>query len=284
MGALVVAIANCKGGTGKTTTAVNLAAELASMQRRVLLVDLDSQGHSGLGFGVWAEGESDTAHQIFRRTGIDIAASIRASAFAGVDVLPADRDFTIHAAAPDPQRLATALAPLMDRYDIILIDTPPAADLPLIAALTAARRVLVPMHLTHLGYDGLTKFLRLFFKVATSLNPDLGAFAIVPIQIDMRTHIQQHVLAKLLLEYGTKRIFRGIRSDVALAEAFGISSPVRNYRPSSRGAMDYCFLAQDVLSHWADCAPNAATNEQGRREPKDRGQQDRQPLPENERG
>ena len=251
MGALVVAIANCKGGTGKTTTSVNLAAELASLRRRVLIVDLDSQGHSGLGFGVSAERESDTAHQVFRQAGVDVTASIRASSFAGVDVLPADREFTIHAAAPDPRRLATALAPLRDCYDVILIDTPPAADLPLIAALTAARRVLVPTQLTHLGYDGLTQFLRLFFKVATSLNPDLVAFAIVPIQIDIRTHVQQLVLAKLLLEYGTKRIFRAIRTDVALAEAFGEGNPVRCYRPSSRGATDYGLLAQDVLRHWA---------------------------------
>ena len=250
MGALVIAIANCKGGTGKTTTAVNLAAELAHLERRVLLVDLDSQGHSGLGFGVSTERESATAHQVFRQSGVDLSASIRRTAFERVHILPADREFTIPATANDPHRLAEALAPLKDRYDVILIDTPPAADLPLIAALTAAQCVLVPTQLTHLAHDGLIHFSRLFFKVATTLNPDLSAFAIVPIQIDMRTHIQQIILAKLLTDFGTERIFRGIRTDVALAEAFGGACPVRSYRPDSRGAADYGLLARDVLKFW----------------------------------
>src|SRR5271155_4012170 len=99
MGALVIAIANCKGGAGKTTTAVNLAAELACLERRVLLVDLDSQGHSGLGFGVSTERESATPHQVFRQSAVALSASIRRTAFERVHILPADRDFSIHNAA-----------------------------------------------------------------------------------------------------------------------------------------------------------------------------------------
>jgi molybdopterin-guanine dinucleotide biosynthesis protein len=168
MGALVIAIANCKGGTGKTTTAVNLAAELAHLERRVLLVDLDSQGHSGLGFGVSTERHSATAHKVFRQSGVDLSASIRRTAFERVHVVPADREFTIPAAANDPHRLAEALAPLKDRYDVVLIDTPPAADLPLVAALTAAHCVLVPTQLTHLAHDGLVQFSRHENKPSTA--------------------------------------------------------------------------------------------------------------------
>jgi chromosome partitioning protein len=251
MGALVIAVANCKGGTGKTTTAVNLAAELACLERRVLLVDLDSQGHSGLGFGVSTERESASVHQVFRQSELDLSASIRRTAFERIHILPADRDFTIPAGPNDPHRFAEALAPLQDRYDVVLVDTPPAADLPLIAALTAAHCVLVPTQLTHLAHDGLVQFSRLFFKVATSLNRDLSAFAIVPIQMDMRTNLQQLILAKLLMDFGTQRIFRGIRTDVALAEAFGSGRPVRSYRPGSRGAVDYGSLAEDVARSWA---------------------------------
>jgi chromosome partitioning protein len=97
----------------------------------------------------------------------------------------------------------------------------------------------------------LIQFSRLFFKVATSLNPNLSAFAIVPIQIDVRMHLQQIVLAKLLMGFGSQRIFRGIRPDVSLAEAFGGGGPVRNYRPTARGAADYSYLAQDVSRCWA---------------------------------
>ncbi|MCW6513069.1 ParA family protein [Lichenifustis flavocetrariae] len=251
MTAQVIAIANCKGGTGKTTTTVNLAAELTHRGRRVLLVDLDAQGHAGLGFGIFADQDEATAHQVFRRPDVNIAEAIRPSAWAGLDVLPADPAFKIHGTASDPHRLAKALAGLGDRYDTILIDTPPSADVPLVAALTAAHCVLVPSQLTHLAHHGLTQFSRLFFTVATGLNPLLNAFAIVPIQVDMRMHLQQTILAKLLQDFGSERIFRGIRTDVALAEAFGVRRPIRNYRPTTRGARDYNLLADDVFCFWA---------------------------------
>jgi chromosome partitioning protein len=245
----VIAVANCKGGTGKTTTAVNLAAELAHQGRRILLIDLDPQGHAGLGFGVVAEREA-TVHQVFRRRDVDFAASIRRSDVEGVDVLAADSTFRIRDAADDPHRLGQALAPLKGRYDNVVIDTPPSADLPLIAALACADCVLVPTQLQHLAHHGLTQFARLFFGVATKLNANLKSFAIVPIQVDIRMHLQQSILAKLLQDYGPEKIFRGIRTDISLAEAFGSGCPVRYYRPAARGAIDYGLLAKDVDTFW----------------------------------
>jgi len=251
MRAKVLAIANCKGGSGKTTTAVNLAAELAARRHAVLVVDLDSQAHSGFGLGV-AEGDpAATAHQAFRQADFPIENAIRPSRVERIDVLPADRDFAISGVRCGLKALSQALARVKDRYDFIVIDTPPAADIPLVAALAAADCALVPSQLTPLAHDGLLYFSRLFFKVGASLNPGLASFSIVPIQIDMRTHVQQETLAKLLMDFGPSRIFRGIRPDVAVAEAFGSHSPVRDYRPKSRGAIDYDFLANDVVTAWA---------------------------------
>ncbi|KQT69072.1 MULTISPECIES: ParA family protein [unclassified Aureimonas] len=246
----VIAVANCKGGTGKTTTAVNVSAELARRGRRVLLVDLDPQGHAGFGFGVFAAKGDLTAHDFLGEGGHDMARAIRPTRSAGVDVLPADRSFRVRSASEDQRRLSAALATLGERYDTVVIDTPPAAEAPLRAALAAAGGVLIPTQLQHLTYDGLMQLSRLVFETALGVNPTLRDLAIVPVQVDIRMHLQQRILAELLMEFGHERIFRGIRTDVALAEAFGSHCPVHDHRRSSRGARDYDLLAEDVVRFW----------------------------------
>ena len=121
----------------------------------------------------------------------------------------------------------------------------------LIAALAAADRLLIPTQLQYLAYDGVAKFARVLLSVATRLNRSLADFAVVPVQIDMRVNLQRVVLAQLLADFGRPRIFRGIRSDVALAESFGSHTAVRYYRPQSRGATDYAYLTDDILSFWS---------------------------------
>ena len=250
MPAQILVVANCKGGTGKTTTAVNVSAELAGLGLSVLVVDLDPQGHAGLGFGVVAETAGATAHSVFRRADADLSAAVRPGNVAGVDVLPADPGFRIHTATDDPDRLKLALGALRDRYDLIVIDTPPSADLPLIAALVAADCVLIPTQLNHLAYRGVQQFTRLCFRVILERNPGLGSFALVPVQIDARINLQRSILARMFTDFGPEHIFRAIRTDISLAESFGHSCPVSQYRPNSRGSVDYRLLVKDIVSYW----------------------------------
>lgn len=255
MAARVIAIANRKGGVGKTTTAVNVAAELASRGRRILLIDMDPQGHAGLGVGVVRTKSEHAVHHLFRQQGVDLGTVVRPSCVAKVDVLPADADFQVHEAVNDPLRLIRGLATLGDAYDEIVIDTSPTIDITTLAALAAAQHVLIPTQLQYLAYDGVLRFSSILLKVATLMNPRFCGLAVVPVQLDVRTNIQRLVLAKLLMNFGPKRIFRGIRTDVALAEAFGARMPVRNYRPHARGAADYALLANDILSFWCGEPP-----------------------------
>lgn len=180
MSARILAVANRKGGTAKTTTTVNLAAALGARGLRVLLVDLDTQGHAGLGFGVRAAPGQPTVHDVFRGGGAAITRGIRSTAVPNVDVLPADRAF----AGPDgpvaPLGLAAALKPLSEAYRVTLIDTAPTADALLINALASAHHVLVPTQLHHLSVDGVGQFARSFFRVATTLNPELRGLSILP--------------------------------------------------------------------------------------------------------
>jgi chromosome partitioning protein len=248
--ARVIAVANRKGGVGKTMTAVNVAAELAARGRRVLLVDLDPQGHAGLGLGVIVRKGEPSVHQVFRQSSIDIGAAIKKSELYGIHVLPAERNFQIHDALNEPLRLSRALQKVSDCYDEIIIDTSPSIDVTSVAALAMAHHVLIPTQLQHLAYDGIVLFCEGLFKVVTTFNPKFSGFAIVPIQIDMRLILQRIILVELLKKFGTKRIFRGIRADIAVAEAFGAKTVVRNYRPASRAAKDYALLCDDILSFW----------------------------------
>jgi chromosome partitioning protein len=250
MTAQIIAVANRKGGVGKTTTAVNVAAELAGRGHRVLVVDLDPQGHAGLGLDAVVSRSEPTVHQVFRDGAVDLEQAVKRTGVTGVDILPAERDFDVHGAVNDPRRLARALAVFEDRYNEIVIDTSPSIDVTTVSALTAAQYVLIPTQLQHLAYDGVVRFAAVLLKVASMVNRRFTDLAIVPVQVDIRTRLQCFVLAKLVKEFGHKRVFRGIRTDIALAEAFGSKMPVRAYRPQSRAATDYALLTDDILSAW----------------------------------
>lgn len=242
----ILAISNRKGGTGKTTTAVNLAAEFAARNYRVLLMDTDSQGHCALGLGVqWRPGQP-SLHDLFSDHSPSIQQLILPTAVKGLDLIAANTRFTGFWGSDDTQVLKRALSEL-PAYDLILIDTPPSVDLVLINALTAASGVLIPAVPHHLGAEGVRQLTQLFYRVASRDNPRLRLLGIVPIMADPQVPGHQAVVKELTQSFGPGRLLRGVRRDQRLAEAFAAAAPIRHFAPRSRGAMDYFMLTEQLL-------------------------------------
>jgi chromosome partitioning protein len=245
--AKILAIANKKGGTGKSTVAVNLAAELGARGYRVLVADIDPQGHAGLGFGVGAADDAHSVHLALRLPHADLAGAVVATGEPGVDVVPADCYFDGHIRLGDPRCLARALDRLRPHYDTILIDTPPAAANVLVCVLLAADGVLVPTLLDHLSLDGVRQFARAYHYVIVKLQAAALGLAIAPMLVDFRSNMQKLVLAQLLSGFGTGQVVRGVRIDVSVAEAFAKRQPLRRYRLDTRAVEDFGAVADDVI-------------------------------------
>jgi len=261
----IVAVSNRKGGTGKSTTSVNLAAECGARGLRTLVVDLDTQGHAGLGFGVVARRSEPTVHDIFAHPGFDLLDAVRPTGCANVFLAPADQVFDGHALDRSPNALAQRLrAPaVVSRFDLIVLDTPPSLDVLLVNALAAADEVLIPMIPHGLSAEGVNQLSRLFFRIATTMNTDLKLVGVLPVM--MNGHINHHrgVIDDIGRQYGANRVLRGIRSDIQLAEAFSARRPIRCYAPNSRGAADYQQLVDYLWPCWAGRAeqPSRSTKE-----------------------
>jgi chromosome partitioning protein len=244
----IIAISNRKGGTGKTTVSVNLAAELAALGQRVLLVDLDSQGHCAVGLGIKVKTGERSVHGIFSDPDARLAEVIRETAFANLYLAPADQLFDHGSGLREERRLFRALAEkeIAERFDLVIVDTPPSLDILMLNALTAAHWVLVPYVPHHLSFEGVRQLMRVLFKVMTSANPNLKILGFLP--TNAAQHIRQHrsITNEVSRQFGAHRVLSGIRSDIRLAEAFGAGKPVRNYAPKSRGAEDFAELAASL--------------------------------------
>ena len=248
----ILAIANRKGGCGKTTTAVNLAAELGARGMRTLLVDLDSQGHSGLGFGIVARRQQPNAHMIFTKAEFRLAEAIQRTAMANVSVIPADLNFDGEASERGVMTLRRQLrvATIEEHFDVAILDTPPALDMVFVNTLAAADAALVPMIPHALSAAGIRQFTRVFFRIATTINSGLKLLGVLPVMLNARAVHQRSILRDMESEFGARRLFAGIRSDIQLAEAFAASMPVRAFAPRSRGAEDYRHLADEISAIW----------------------------------
>jgi chromosome partitioning protein len=248
----IIAIANQKGGVGKTTTAVNLAASLAATGHRVLLIDLDPQGNATMGCGVDKRSLERSATDVLLGD-CNIVDAIVAIESAGFDLLPANQDLTaaevrlLTMLAGREHRLQRALEPVRDRYELVIIDCPPALNILTVNALTAADSVLIPMQCEYYALEGLSGLIGTIEQIRDSVNARLEIQGILRTMFDPRNNLSNDVAAQLISHFGD-RVFRTIiPRNVRLAEAPSYGVPVMLHDKDSRGALAYLALANEMM-------------------------------------
>jgi len=247
----ILAITNQKGGVGKTTTCVNLAASFASLGKRVLLIDLDPQGNASTGSGV---DKAHLKHSIYHvligeKTLEEVIVN---SEKGGFDIAPSNRDLAgaevelVNELARE-NRLKAAIVKLDGAYDVILLDCPPALNLVTVNALTAASAVVIPMQCEYYALEGLSDLVNTIKKVRARLNPTLEIEGLLRTLFDSRNMLANQVSEQLISHFGDKVYKTIIPRNVRLAEAPSYGVPVLSYDKSSKGAIAYLELAQEII-------------------------------------
>jgi chromosome partitioning protein len=247
----LIAVTNQKGGVGKTTTAINLAASLASLSKRVLLIDLDPQSNSTSGVGVIP---ADVRHSTYSLLSGDSSVddAIVPTKSEGLDVLPANRDLTgaeieLVAELGREHMLSRRIASLDSRYDFILIDCPPSLGLLTLNALTAAQGVIIPLQCEYYAMEGLSSLLETLDLVRGALNPGLALDGVLLTMFDTRNSICHQVAEQARTHFGSKVFTTVIPRNVRLSESPSHGLPILLYDPGSRGAQSYLELARELL-------------------------------------
>jgi chromosome partitioning protein len=260
--ARVISIANQKGGVGKTTTAINLAAALAASEFQVLLVDSDPQGNSTTGLGVEKTPDRKTLYQVLLRE-VPVHEAIVPTTFDGLSILPTDQNLVaINLDLVDAEereiRLKSALDEISEDFQYVLIDCPPALDLLTLNALVASDAVLIPIQCEFFALEGISQLMDTVDRVKETFNPELAIEGVLLTMYDDRTNLTRQVEADLREFFGDEVFKTVVPRTIRLAEAPSFGKSILAYDPRSRGAEAYIQLAKEVLAHEQRAKPESA--------------------------
>jgi chromosome partitioning protein len=251
--ARIIAMCNQKGGVGKTTTTINLGAALAELGRRTLLVDFDPQGALSVGLGIQAQQLDVTIYNLLIERGHDVNAVVQRTKVDGLDVLPANIDLSaaevqLVSEVAREQILARVLRPVLDDYDVVLIDCQPSLGLLTVNALTAAHGVIIPLECEFFAMRGVALLVETIEKITDRLNPRLEIDGILATMYDGRTLHSREVVASVVDHFGEQVFHTVISRTVKFPDASLAAEPITTYDATHKGADSYRQLARELIA------------------------------------